>query len=160
MRREYQTAVIRKCEEARAKGYMSGEDVEKAWNELKEGIVSATSRVCEIVRMKRRGEKRSRWWNEVRKWVKKKKLMEWRLLDTGSEDARRHYNEAKVEAKSVVRRAKNEEWVQLERELEKNAWGDQRRFWARMNGSKEARDRMQQICGDAGRFLVGVEIWD
>ena len=29
MRREYQAAVERKCEEARAKGYMSGEDVEK-----------------------------------------------------------------------------------------------------------------------------------
>ena len=39
MRREYQTAVERKCEEARTKGYTSGEDVEKAWNELKEGIV-------------------------------------------------------------------------------------------------------------------------
>ena len=31
MRREYQTAVEWKCEEAREKGYMSGEDVEKAW---------------------------------------------------------------------------------------------------------------------------------
>ena len=39
-----------------------------------------------------------------------------------TEDARRHYNEAKVEAKRVVRRDKNEEWVQLERELEKDAW--------------------------------------
>ena len=59
MRREYQTAVEWKCEESRAKGYMSGEDVEKAWTELIEGIVGAASRVCEIFRM-RRGEKRSR----------------------------------------------------------------------------------------------------
>ena len=81
-------------------------------------------------------------------------------MDTGTEDARRHYNEAKVEAKRVVRRDKNEEWVQLERELEKDAWGDQRRFWASVNGSKEARDRMQQICGSDGRVLVGVEIRD
>ena len=35
-----------KCEEARAKGYMSGEDVE-AWNELKEDIVGAASIGCE-----------------------------------------------------------------------------------------------------------------
>ena len=48
----------RKCKEARAKGYMSGEDVEKAWNELKEGLVGAVSRVCGIVRMRRRGERR------------------------------------------------------------------------------------------------------
>ena len=61
MRREYQAAVEWKCEEARAKGYMSGEDVE-AWNELKEGIVGAASWVCGIVGMRRRGEKRSRWW--------------------------------------------------------------------------------------------------
>ena len=64
---------------------------------MKECIVGAASRICGIVRM-RRGEKRSRWWNEVRKLVRKKKLMEWRLLDIGTEDARRHYNEAKVEA--------------------------------------------------------------
>ena len=46
MIREYQTAVERKCEEARAKGYMPGEDVE-AWNELKEGIVGAAGIGCE-----------------------------------------------------------------------------------------------------------------
>ena len=68
--------------------------------------------------------------------MRKKKLMHRRLLNTGTEDARRHYNEAKVEAKRVVRRSKNEEWVQLERKLEKDACGDQQRFWARVNGSK------------------------
>ena len=75
-------------------------------------------------------------------------------MDTGTMDARSHYNEAKIEAKRVVRRDKNEEWVQLGRELEKGARGDQRRFWARVNGSKEATDRMQQICGSDGRVLV------
>lgn len=62
--------------------------------------------------------------------MRKKKLLYRRLLGTGSEEARRCYNEAKVEAKRMVRRAKNEEWVQLGRELEKDAWGNQRRFWA------------------------------
>ena len=47
-----------------------------------------------------------------------------------------------------------------ERELEKDAWGDRWRFWARVNGSKVARDRIQQICGNDGRVLVGVEIRD
>ena len=51
--------------------------------------------------------------------------------------------------------------MQLGRELEKDAWGDKRRFWARVNGSKKARDRMQQICGSDGRVLVSdVEIRD
>ena len=67
--------------------------------------------------MRRRREKRSRGWNEeVREVVRKKKLMYRRLLNTGTEDAKRHYNEGKVEAKRMVRRAKTEEWVQLERE--------------------------------------------
>ena len=60
----------------------------------------------------------------------------------------------------MVRRAKNEGWVQLERELEKDAWGDQRSFWSTVNGTKEARDRMQHICGSDGKVLVGVEIRD
>lgn len=37
--------------------------VEKAWKELKEGIVRAAIRVCGIVKKRRNGEKRSRWWN-------------------------------------------------------------------------------------------------
>ena len=47
-----------------------------------------------------------------------------RLLDLGTEEAKKKYNEAKTEAKRVVRRAKNEEWVQLERELEKFGSGN------------------------------------
>ena len=66
----------------------------------------------------------------------------------------RHYNEAKVESRRVVRRAKDEEWVQLGRKLEKDAWGNEWRFWTRVNGSKEARDSMSQICGSDGRVLV------
>ena len=54
----------------------------------------------------------------------------------------------------MVRRAKNEDWVQLGRELEKDAWGDKWRFWASVNGSKEVRDRIQQICGSYGRVLI------
>ena len=103
---------------------------------MKEGIVGAASRVCRIVRIRRRGEKRSRWWNELRELVRKKKLMYRRLLDTGSEDAGRHYNEITVEARIVVRKNKNDEWIQLGTELEKDAWGNQRRFWSRVNGSK------------------------
>ena len=91
---------------------------------------------------------------EVREAVRKKKLVYRRLLDAGTEDARRHYNEAKVESRRVVRRAKDEQWVQLGRMLEKDAWGNEWRFWTRVNGSKEARDSMSQICGSDGRVLV------
>ena len=124
---KFQALVRAKSEEARAKGHMAGEDVERAWKELKEGIVEAESRVCGVVKWtKSRKSKRPRWWNEdVKEAVKKTKLTYRRLLDTGTEEARREYNEAKVEAKKVVRRAKNKEWVQFGRELEKDACGNQ-----------------------------------
>ena len=106
MKWKFQAAVRAKFEVARVKGYMTGEDVEKAWKELKEGIVEAASRVCGIAQRTKSGKKRSRWWNEEKEAVKKKKLMYRRLLHTGTEEAKKEYHEAKGEAKRVVRRAK------------------------------------------------------
>ena len=54
------------------------------------------------------------------------------MLDVGTDEARERYSEAKLEAKRVVRKAKNEEWVQLGRELEKEAVNNQRKFWRRV----------------------------
>ena len=45
-----------------------------------------------------------------------------RLLRLGTEEAKKKYNEAK----RVVRRSKNEEWVQLGRELKKDVSGSPR----------------------------------
>ena len=47
---EFQAVVRVKFEEARAKGHMAGEDVEKAWKELKEGIVQGARRMCGVVK--------------------------------------------------------------------------------------------------------------
>ena len=38
-------------------------------------------------------------------------------------------------AKNAVRRAKNEEWVKLEKDASRN----QQRFWAKVNGSRRTR---------------------
>ena len=40
----------------------------------------------------------------------------------------------------TVRRAKNEEWVNLGRELEKDASSNQQRFWAKVNGSRRTKE--------------------
>ena len=45
-----------------------------------------------------------------------------------ADEAERQYNEAKMEAKRMVRKAKNEDRMCLGRELEKDACGNQRRF--------------------------------
>ena len=127
MRWEYQEVIREKFEEAKVKGCMSGDDVEKSWSELKEGLVGASSGVCGIVKRRHGGGKRSRWWNEeVKLAVRRKKLLYKRFLDTDTDEAKRQYNEAKTEAQRVVRKAKNEEWMHLGRELEKDAWGHQR----------------------------------
>ena len=43
------------------------------------------------------------------------------------------------------------------RELEKDACGNQQRFWARVIGSKTAGDCRAQICGRDGKILVDEE---
>ena len=105
VRREYQEAIREKFKDARIKGYMSGNDAAKAWSELKEGLVGASSSVWGVVKRRHSGEKRSRWWNEeVKLAVRRKKLLYKRFLDTGTDEAKRQYNEAKTEAKRVVRK--------------------------------------------------------
>ena len=49
-----------------------------------------------------------------------KKAMYRRLLNLGTEEAKEKYKEAKIEENRVVRRAKNEEWFQFGREIEKD----------------------------------------
>ena len=74
-------------------------------------------------------------------------------MDLGTEEATKRYNEAKTEAKRVVRRAKNEEWVQLERELEKLGSGNSQRFWARIN-KRRSKDSMSCIHDENVQVLV------
>ena len=106
VRREYQEAIRENFKDARVKGYMSGNDATKAWSKLKEDLVGASSSVCGVVKRRHGGEKRSRWWNEeVKLAVKRKKLLCKRFLDTGTDEAKRQYNEAKTEAKRMVRKA-------------------------------------------------------
>ena len=50
VRREYQEAIREKFKDARIKGYMSGNDAAKAWSELKEGLVGASSSVWGLLR--------------------------------------------------------------------------------------------------------------
>ena len=57
-----------------------------------------------------------------------------RLLNLGTEEAKKNYSEAKM----VVRRAKNEAWVQSGQELEKDVSANPRRCYARVNGRKNS----------------------
>ena len=160
VRREYQAVIAELYEEARAGGCASGKDVELAWKELKEGIVGAATKVCGTMRGRSGQAKRTRWWNEeVKSAVQKKKVLYKRLLDTGNVEARQRYNEAKLEARKLVRKAKNDEWVQFGKEMEKDAKGNQPRFWARVNGNRMTKESMTRINGKNGQVLSeGAEV--
>ena len=154
VRREYQAVISELYEKAKARGHTSGTNVEMAWKELKEGIKGAAMKVCGTTRRRKGETKRTRWWNEeVKCAVRRKKVLYRRLLDTGTEEAKRVYNEAKLEAKKVVRKAKNEEWVQLGKELEKDAQGNIRRFWARVNEGRTTKESMTHIYDKNGQTL-------
>ena len=64
VRRKYQAMIAELYKEAKARGGVSETDVERAWKELKEGIVGAVMRVCGTTRRRNGEVKRTRWWNE------------------------------------------------------------------------------------------------
>ena len=88
-------------------------------------MLALVSKVCGMAKRRNRVEKRTRWWNEeVHSAVKEKRCCT-RDSWTWSDEARQGYNEAKAEA---VRKARNDEWVQLGREVEREAAGNQWSF--------------------------------
>ena len=76
----------------------SGEGIEVAWEELKEGILRSAVEVCAESRA-RRERRRTAWWSkEVQEAVRAKKLPYRKLLYQGFEEASLAYNEVKKEA--------------------------------------------------------------
>ena len=75
VRREYQAVIADLYdEEARTCGCASGTDVERAWNELKDGIVGAATKVCGTTKRRRGHALTMTWWNEeVKSALEKKK---------------------------------------------------------------------------------------
>ena len=71
--------------------------------------------------------------------MREKKMLYRRLLVTGMKEAKQMYNKAKLETRKVVRKAKNEEWVQLGKELEKDAKGNQRSFLGKGKWKQEGK---------------------
>ena len=59
----------------------------------------------------------------------------------------------------MVRRAKNQEWVQFGKELEKVAKGNQQRFWGRLNKSRQMKESMVCINDKNGQVLSeGIDV--
>ena len=145
-RKEFERKITQKF---LASMHSQGSSVELAWEELKGAVVEVATEMCRVSRRKR-GIKRTKWWNEeVQKAVVAKKVAYRKMLEVETDESRQRYVEAKREAKRVVRRAKNEEWNDLGRELEADAQGGQKRFWSRLRS-----------LGDRGRGEVCSRVKD
>ena len=77
------------------------------------------------------------------------------LSQQSEEAAKLAYHEAKKEAKCRVRKAKNEEWIRLGKEMERDANEMQKRFWTKV----KARERVAttHIKGLDGELRSGEE---
>ncbi len=84
--------------------------------------------------------KRTKWWNgDVEDAVRKKKGAYKRWIQVQTSESRDEYLRAKREARDAVRKAKNEEWVNLGKSLQNDFSQNQRRFWARVRMSVKGR---------------------
>ena len=82
--------------------------VEKAGEEFKCSVLEVTHKVCGI-RRRKPGQKWTKWWNkEVESAIRRKKMSHKMLLQHYTPERKEEYRKAKVEAKRVVRKAKNE----------------------------------------------------
>ena len=109
-------------------------------------VVEVASEVCRVSR-KKKGAKRTKWWNEeVKKAVAAKKIVYRKMLEVETDESRQRYVEATREAKQVVGRAKNEEWIDLGGELEADAQGGQKQFWSEVRrlGSREEKRYLEE----------------
>ena len=149
----YQTNMARCREVKHALQEMS---VEEVWKVVKEVIVSSAAKACGIDKRRNGVKKRTRWWNdEVQFAIRRKKILYKEMLNADTEEARQRYSEAKSEARRVVaRKAKNEEWVQFGREMEKEAIGNQRKFWMRVKEDRRPTRGGTHINNKDGQLLT------
>ena len=75
-RRKYQVMIGETYDVVKEEKYWTDGDVEKTWEVMREGIVGAARKVCGVVKGRKGGENRTRWWNdEVESAVRRKKVM-------------------------------------------------------------------------------------
>ena len=108
--------------------HLTGEDVERAWGEFKGSVLGTAEAVCGK-RNIRSDIKRTKWWNcDVEDAVRKKKGAYKRWIQVQTSESRDEYLRAKRKARDSVRKAKNEEWVELGEALQNDFSQNQRRF--------------------------------
>ena len=129
------------------------EDVDRMWEEFKGDILGTAEEVCGR-RKGQSGKKRTGWWGkEVEAVIRKKKMAYKRWLQVKTEEAKEMYLEAKKEAKQVVRKAKNEEWIEFGESLQVDFVKNQRNFWGKIRGTVKGSHEAGRVCDENGQVI-------
>ena len=129
------------------------EDVDRMWEEFKGGILGTAEEVCGR-RKGQSGKKRTGWWGkEVEAAIRKKEMAYKRWLQVKTEEAKEMYLEAKKEAKQVVRKAKNEEWIKFGESLQVDFVKNQRNLWGKIRGTVKGSHEAGRVCDENGQVI-------
>ena len=85
--------------------------------------------------------------------IRKKKLMYTRWMQIRSLEAKENYKQAKKEAREVVRRAKDNEWMELGRSLQQDYQKKQRVFWQRLQLNTRGSQEVERVCDEDGHII-------
>ena len=84
--------------------------------------------------------------------IRRKKMLHKMLLQHYTSERKEEYRKVKVEAKRLVRKAKNEEWAKLGERMEKSLMANQREFWrwikVSRKGDQGACNRLNSSTGE------------
>ena len=100
------------------------------------------------------GKKKTGWWSkEVEAAIRKKKITYKMWLQLKTDEARDVYLGAKREARQVVRKAKNDEWIRMGECLQQDFVKSQRSFWRKIRTATKGSDEVGRVCDENGQVL-------
>ena len=125
------------------------ESVEEEWLALKNSVIEAAE---ETVGKKKCGGKGKRWWGEeVRKMVQAKKAAYKKWISSGSEEDKKEFRETCKAAKAAVREAKQREWEEFGKAVQKEFDSNSRLFWKKVK--EEEMPEWTMLRNDKGELL-------
>ena len=85
--------------------------------------------------------------------MRKKKVAYIVWLQQKTLEAKEEYLKAKQEAKRVVRKVQNEEWIEMGKSLQEDFQRNQRRLWKRVTNKNESREN-GRVCDENGVVIA------
>jgi exonuclease III len=142
-RGEYQNKLIEKVKSREM------DSVEEDWQDFKRWVMEATEEA--VGKQKIGGRGRSWWGEEIARLVEEKKKAYRVWLANRLPNAKEEYRQKCKEVKEAVRTAKWREWESLGHRMEKDFYGNSKRFWREVKGREKKKKIM--LKDDKGRVM-------